>query len=479
MTDHSTDASGPHARSAPRPAGSPPPEHHAFVDPEILDPEIDEVPAADPTLIASARGLFVLGLLLVLIGLNLRTLFSSFAAVLTEIRADTGMSVLVVTLLTSVPVLLLGLFAPVAPLLARRFGAERVILGAMVLLTLGLATRGLGLLPAMLIGTAVSGASIAIVNVLLPGLVKRNFHHRLGLMSGLYTMSICASAALGAGLTHPLFDATGSWQFALLAWTIPAGAMVLLWTPIAVRQKHVRRATVADGPSVWKSSTAWQITIFMVLQAMMSFSVFAWLAPILRERGIDGGTAGLIVSVSIVLQMAGSLAAPALAVRMPDQRVINLVLALMASGGFALSIFGPLSIEVGGAGSGSAGSVQLIWVWTGLLGLGQGGLTAVALTMIILRTRDAHAAAHLSGMMQGVGYGLGSSGTLLVGQLHAVTGTFTAAGVMFLVIGVLAAFFGYRAGRDRFVGEEHTVEEHTVEENTVEEHPVRKAKRAP
>ena len=151
------------------------------------------------------------------------------------------------------------------------------------------------------------------------------------------------------------------------------------------------------------------------------------------------------MSVSIVLQMAGSLAAPALAVRMTDQRVINLVLALMASGGFALSIFGPLS----------AGPVQLVWVWTGLLGLGQGGLTAVALTMIILRTRDAHGAAHLSGMMQGVGYGLGSSGTLLVGQLHAATGTFTASGVMFLVIGVLAAFFGYRAGRDRFVGEEH------------------------
>ncbi|TFD55117.1 MFS transporter [Cryobacterium frigoriphilum] len=430
MTDRTTDVPGPHTHSVP---------------PRVPAPD----PTADPGAITGARALFVLGLLLVLIGLNLRTLFSSFAAVLTEIRADTGMSVLVVTLLTSVPVLLLGVFAPVAPILARRFGAERVILGAMMLLTLGLATRGLGLLPAMLIGTAVSGASIAIVNVLLPGLVKRNFHHRLGLMSGLYTMSICASAALGAGLTHPLFDATGSWQFALLAWTIPAAVMVLLWTPIAVRQKHLRRASVAQGPSVWRSSTAWNITIFMVLQAMMSFSVFAWLAPILRERGIDGGSAGLIVSVSIVLQMAGSLAAPALAVRLSDQRAINLVLALMASGGFALSIFGPL---------------ELIWVWTGLLGLGQGGLTAVALTMIILRTRDAHAAAHLSGMMQGVGYGLGSSGTLLVGQLHAATGTFTAAGVMFLVIGALAAIFGYRAGRDRFVGEEHALRnaDHTL-----------------
>jgi CP family cyanate transporter-like MFS transporter len=174
----------------------------------------------------------------------------------------------------------------------------------------------------------------------------------------------------------------------------------------------------------------------MVLQAMMSFSVFAWLAPILRERGVDGATAGLIVSVSIVLQMLGSLFAPALAARFPDQRAINVMVALMTGGGFALSIFGPL---------------ELVWVWAGLLGLGQGSLTAVALTMIMLRTRDGHTAAHLSGMMQGVGYGLGSTGTLMVGQLHQAAGSFSPAGVLFLAVGLLAAVFGYRAGKNRFV----------------------------
>lgn len=186
-------------------------------------------------------------------------------------------------------------------------------------------------------------------------------------------------------------------------------------------------------------SVAWQVTLFMVLQAMMSFSVFAWMAPpILRDRGIDGGTAGLIVSVSIVLQMLGSLfAPPALATRFKDQRIINMVVALMTGGGFALTIFGP--------------PTELIWIWTGLNGLGQGSLTAVALTMIMVRTRDAHTAAHLSGMMQGVGYGVGSLGTLMVGQLHQATGGFAAAGILFLVVGSLAAFFGYRAGRDRFV----------------------------
>ncbi len=407
----------------------------------LVDAEIDDVPAAEPTRVGR-RGLVFLGVCLVLIGLNLRTVFSSFSAVLPEITSDAGLPGWAVVALTTVPVTLLGVFAPLAPWLARRFGAERVLLGAMAVLTAGLALRpvdlpGTGHLPTLLAGTVACGAAIALCNVLLPGVVKRDFPHRLGLMGGLYTTAICASAALGAGFTYPVFAAAGHWTAALWFWVVPAAVVLLLFLPVAVRQRPIHHSAVAAGANVWRSAVAWNVTIFMVLQAMMSFSVFAWLAPLLRERGIDGGTAGLMVSVSIVLQMLGSLFAPALAARFRDQRAINTVVALMTGGGFALSIFGP---------------VELIWLWTGLLGLGQGSLTAVALTMIMLRTRDAHTAAHLSGMMQGVGYGLGSTGTLMVSQLHQATGSFAAAGILFLAVGGLAAVFGYRAGRRRYVG---------------------------
>lgn len=395
---------------------------------------------------ASRRQAIYLGVCLVLIGLNLRTVFSSFSAILPEITAQAALPGWAVVVLTTVPVTLLGVFAPLAPVLARRFGPERVLLGAMAVLTAGLLLRpaggpgtsgpGAGHLPALLAGTAACGAAIALCNVLLPGLVKRDFPHRLGLMGGLYTTAICASAALGAGFTYPVYTATGEWTVALWAWAVPAAVVLLLFLPAALRSRPARLRVHSGGANVWRSPVAWQVTLFMVLQAMMSFSVFAWLAPILRERGVDGATAGLMVSVSIGLQMLGSLFAPALAARFRDQRAINTVVALMTGGGFALSIFGPL---------------DLVWAWAGLLGLGQGSLTAVALTMIMLRTRDGHTAAHLSGMMQGVGYGLGSTGTLLVGQLHQAAGSFTAAGIMFLLVGALAAVFGYRAGIRRYV----------------------------
>ncbi|MBD7994739.1 MFS transporter [Arthrobacter sp. Sa2CUA1] len=385
----------------------------------------------------SGRGLLLLGICIVLIGLNLRTVFSSFSAILPEITAASGIPAGLITVLTTGPVLMLGLAAPAAPPLARRFGTERTILAAMAVLTAGLAVRGLGDFPAMVAGTIAAGAGIGVVNVLLPTLVKRDFQHRLGLMSGLYTGAICAAAALGAGLTHPLLEATGSWQAALGFWALPAAVVLLLFAPLALRRRPARGGRqTASGPSVWASPLAWQITAFMALQAMMSFSVFAWLAPVLRDRGIDGGTAGYIVAGSIVVQVLGSFLAPPLAARLRSQGWLNAAIALLTGAGFALVILGPL---------------ELVWLWAVLLGVGQGSLTALALTLIVLRTRNSGTAARVSGMMQCVGYGVGSSGTLLVGVLHTSTGSFTPAALMFLLIGAAAAVMGGLAGRHRFV----------------------------
>ena len=386
--------------------------------------------------------LTALGACLILVGLNLRTVFSSFSAILADVQRAAAVPAWAVTALTTAPVACLGIFAPLAPPLARRFGAERVLLAAMGVLTLGLLVRpttfpGWGALPSLLVGTAACGFAIALGNVLLPGLVKRDFPHLLGLMSGLYTTAIVASAALAAGFTYPLLQATGSWQLALGAWAVPAAVVALVFAPLAWNGREPLHTASGRGPRLARDPVAWHVTLFMVAQAMMSFSVFAWLAPILRERGVDGATAGLLTSFSIILQMAGSLVAPALAARVRRQSIVNGVAALLTGSGFALCIVGPL----GG-----------IWVWAAMLGLGQGSLTALALTMAMLRTHDAGTAARLSGMMQGFGYGLGSTGTLLVAQLRAVTGSFTAVAVLFAGVGCFAAVFGALSGRRRYVG---------------------------
>jgi MFS transporter, CP family, cyanate transporter len=383
-----------------------------------------------------------LAVCVVLVSLNLRTLFSSFSAIMPEIMAATGLPAAGATLLSTVPATLLGLFAPLAPVLARRFGSWRVLCGALVLLAVGLVVRSLpapggGTLVPLLAGTVLSGAAIALSNVVLPSIVKQDFARHMGLMSGLYTTAICGSAALGAGLTFPLYEAVGDWRLAMGLWAVPVAVTAGLLVPVVLRHRSAARvSTSTSGRSPLASPVAWHITLMMICQAMTSFTCFAWLAPMLRERGIDGGTAGVVVAVSIVLQMAGSLLAPVWAVKLRSQSVLNVAAAVLTASGFILSLHGPL-----------AG----IWLWTGVLGVGQGALTALALTMITLRSTTAHMAIRVSGMMQGLGYGLGSAGTFITGQVFAATGSFGPAAWLYAASGLGAAVFGWLAGRNRTI----------------------------
>lgn len=376
-----------------------------------------------------------LALCLILIALNLRTVFSSLGAILDEVERQSQLRDWAVPALTTVPVTCLGIVAPLAPVMLRRLGPEWTLLLCSILLTAGLLLRGTSGLPALIAGTCICGLAIGAANVVLPVIVKTRFPRNLGLMNGLYTAAICASAALGAGFTHPLFEAFGSWNWALGAWALPAIAAGLVLLPLACRcGPEKERGTQRTMISVWRSPLAWSVSALMALQAMMSFGIFAWLAPILRERGMDANSAGLTVSMSILLQILGSLAAPVLAVRCREQHYLIGAAALLSAGGFALSASGP---------------TELLWLWTSVLGLGQGSLTALALILISLRTTDAQTASRLSGMAQCIGYGIGSSGTFIIGSAHGLTGNYTMAGLCMLGAGAMAGAVGLVAGRNR------------------------------
>jgi CP family cyanate transporter-like MFS transporter len=347
----------------------------------------------------------LLGVSLILVAFNLRPVFSSLSTLLPEIMRSTGLGTVGASLLTTAPVLCLGLFSFAAPRLSRRFGAERIIVACLILLTLGTALRGVDWLPTLFAGTMLAGAAIAVVNVLLPGLVKRDFPSRSAMMTGLYTMALCGGAAAAAAFTVPIEKAFGgAWTAALASWALPSLLTLLLFMPQATRARAAaapRRVTVSG-----------------------------------LERGLDAVTAGLVVSVSVMAQMAACLVVPSIATRRRDQKAVNAALCGLAVGGFLLCAFGPLST---------------IWFSSILLGLGQGGLIAAAMTLIILRAPDVDTAARLSSMAQGVGYTLAAIGPLLAGALRGMTGDFRASTLLFATLGALAAINGWGAGRARHV----------------------------
>ena len=398
----------------------------------VVDPE-----TAAPAASVSRRplGRLVLAVSLTLVSLNLRPLFSSLAAVMPEVRQATGASPAIASMMTTAPVLCLGVFAAAAPALARRFGSERVILALLVLLGAGTALRGLGSIAAILTGSVLAGGAIAIINVLLPGLVKRDFPDRVAAMTGLYSMALCAGAAAGGAATYPIERALdGAWASALALWGVPAFAVALFWAPWAVRARHHARTAQRPVRSLWRNPLAWQVTLFMGLQSALAYCTFGWFAPLLRARGLDGAIAGYAVFLSLAMQAISSLLSPSLATRGRDQRAVSLALVALALIGFLGSLFAPL---------------WSVWLWSALLGLGQGGLIAVALTVIVLRSPDAATAARLSSMAQSVGYTLAAFGPLVIGLIFTSTGNpqATAIPVVLLSAGCAAAAWG--AGRDR------------------------------
>ena len=381
--------------------------------------------------------MILLGLSLMLIAFNLRPLFASLSVLLPDIIGSTSLSSAGAGYLTTLPVLCLGLFAPLAPRISQRVGPERTLLAVLFFLTVGTAMRGMGGMAALFIGSALAGAAIATGNVLLPSVVKRDFPHQAALMTGLYTMALCGGAASAAAFTLPIahfFD--DSWAAGLVVWALPAALVLLIWAPQSLRSAHGSSQVRRNVTGLWRDPLAWQVTLFMGLQSALAYCLMGWLAPILRERGLEGVEAGLVVSVSIMVQVVTCLLVPPLAVRCRNQSLFNAALALTAASALIGLLFAPVST---------------VWIWAVLQGIGQGGLFAIAMTVIVLRSPDSHVAAHLSGMAQGVGYVLAALGPLLVGVLHSLTGSFASSGWLFAALGTGAAISGWGARRTMYV----------------------------
>ncbi|MCW2267958.1 putative transporter YycB [compost metagenome] len=411
-----------------------PPTQGPELEELLIDAEADDEQVQHQPVLLKRPWLLLVGL--VLVALNLRPALSSMAPLLNQVSESLGLSASAAGLLTTLPVLCLGLFAPLAPVLARRFGSERVVLGILLVLALGIAVRSAFGSTGLFLGTIMAGASIGVVGVLLPGIVKRDFPQHAGTLTGVYTMALCLGAALAAGATVPLSQHLGdSWSLGLGFWLIPALLAALIWLPQA-REGHGAHHVAYRVRGLLRDPLAWQVTLYMGLQSSLAYIVFGWLPSILIGRGLTPTQAGLVLSGSVIVQLISSLAAPWLATRGKDQRIAIVGVMVLVLAGLFGCLYAPL---------------EGLWGWAIILGLGQGGSFALALTLIVLRSKDAHVAANLSSMAQGVGYTLASLGPFAVGLVHDLTGGWEAVGWIFALVGIGAIAFGLKAGRSLHV----------------------------
>ncbi|MGL3985288.1 CynX/NimT family MFS transporter [Bacillus [licheniformis] CMCC 63516] len=377
---------------------------------------------------------------IVLISLTMRSPLTSVGPLVGSIRESLGLSNTAAGLLTTLPLLAFSLLSPFAPILARRFGMERIILYALVLLMIGIAVRSLSATVPLFAGTVLLGLAIAVCNVLIPGLVKRDFSHNVGLMTGLYSVSMNLCGAIASGVSVPLARNLGfGWNGALGIWGLLALIAALFWFPKA-RASHASAGITTSGAStrrsLWRSPLAWIITLFMGLQSLLFYVLIAWLPEVMTSRGLNEDSAGWMLSLFQFASLPVSFIVPIVAGRMKNQRLLVVIMTVL------------FFVSLGGL---YFGDNALILFWTILLGIAGGCAFSLAMIFLSLRTKDATDAASLSGMSQSVGYLLAATGPILFGLLHDVTASWNLPILLLFMVSILLFIFGLGASKNQTV----------------------------
>lgn len=383
---------------------------------------------------------YLLILVIILISLNLRPSITAVGPLVNEIRIDTELSNSLIGLLTTLPVLAFGIFSVLTPLFTRKMGTEGTMAFALLILSIGIFIRVIPLHIALFGGTLILGIGIALGNVLLPGIVKKQFPNRAGLVTGIYSSVLGVGATVASGISVPLSEGAGlGWRWTLASWGFLSILALLAWLPqlkmnMPVIMKKSFRASIRD---LGTSKLAWHLAVFVGLQSLTFYTLTAWLPEVLIDRGMTPTHAGWMLSIMHGVGVVGTFLIPAMASNKSNQQTPI----------FWIVVFELISL----LGLLFQSSIIYVAIWSAILGFCLGGSFGLALLFILLRSPDSDSANELSGMSQSIGYTLAATGPVLFGALFDFTNNWTTSMVFLIVIALLKLWSGLEAGKDQVV----------------------------
>lgn len=393
---------------------------------------------------------------LVLIGIfliasNLRSPITGIGPILEFISLQIGLSATQAGMLTTLPLLAFAIFSPLSSGLARKVGLEPSLMIALIVLAGGVVIRSSGSTVALFVGTCVIGVGIAIGNVLLPSLLKRDFPNIVPTLTAIYVLVMGIGSSISSSAAVPMLHladrlnitAIPNWAFSLASVSLLLTvAAIIMWLPQLNR--HTRpTADTADVDShsyLWRSAAAWQVTIFFGVNSFVMYIFIAWLPSILIDNGYTEHQAGYIHGILQLSTAVPALVLIPLMARVKDKRILGLMMALLSFVGIVGLLMAP----------------QHATIWVITFGFSSGGGFILALSFVGLRTHNAQQTAALSGMVQCMGYLLAATGPIIFGSLHEVTGGWEVPLMITAAICIVWAIFALFAGKSHVISEMDT-----------------------
>nr|WP_075518749.1 MFS transporter [Moritella viscosa]SHN98981.1 Putative permease [Moritella viscosa] len=389
--------------------------------------------------------LIIVGILL--IASNLRGPITGIGPILTYISDNLSLSATQAGMLTTLPLLAFAIFSPLSSVLARKIGLEQSLMFALLAITIGIFIRSVGSIYSLYLGTCIIGIGIAIGNVLLPSLLKRDFPSKVPTLTAIYVLMMGIGATLTASTTIPMFNLAHTfnitlipnWAFALGTTLILPIITMLIWLPqISLHTRPTSDIPEIDSHSyVWQSVAAWQVSGFLALNSFIMYTFIAWLPSILTDNGYSEHQAGYIHGILQLASAAPAIVLIPLMAKVKDKRTLSLMMTVLAF----IGITGLFMVPEHAA------------ICATLLGFSCGGGFILGLSFISLRTNTPHQAAALSGMAQCIGYLFAATGPVIFGSLHEATSSWDMPLIITAGMSIIWACLALLAGKSEIISQ--------------------------
>lgn len=340
---------------------------------------------------------------IILIGVSLRTPFTVLPIILGNISQGLEVEVSSLGVLTSLPLLMFTLFSPFSTQLAQKIGLEHLFTYSLFFLTIGSLIRLINL-PLLYLGTLMVGASVAVINVLLPSLIQANQPKKIGFLTTLYVTSMGIATALASYLAVPITQAS-SWKGLILLLTLLCLATFLVWLPNHRYNHRLAPQTKQKSQiKVMRNKQVWAIIIFSGFQSLIFYTAMTWLPTMSIHAGLSSHEAGFSASILSLISIPFSMTIPSLTTSLSTRnRQLMLTLVSLAGVVGISMLFFPINNFI-------------YWLAIHLLiGTATSALFPYLMVNFSLKTSAPEKTAQLSGLSQTGGYILAAFGPTLFG----------------------------------------------------------------